>query len=510
MDSRNFRLIIAFCLLALSALAEEDTHSQTIQFCRQDDALSLDFCMAATPYQNATFASTDLYITITRNQSSIDGWLGVGIGPSMTGSLMFIMHVKTSIRKGIGHHQPTELSAMDLADYPDIRVLRSAYSDQQPPSSATEQQAKPRTATANIVIYSFPLWPSTSIDPASPSQPWIWAHNPTQRVTAHDGLGMHSHDKGVGYGFFWTDFKTALSTAVASPSPPPFPTPDVFRPSHLSTEKAPAIYRLGGPQIRNWMFHLHGLLASLATLLLYPLGALLLRTSDPRAFNFHWTTQAFASVLLGLGAMLGWILSRRIELVHQVVGLVVVGCVVAQVVLGWRHHVGFLRRGGKGGPGWMGRVHVWMGRGLLATGWVNVLLGLKARSYGFLTFVAVGILILVEAGVMIRVLGFRRGATSSSSFKTKGLGITGARQRGAAESGGDGLGEEYFELVGHDDDLAEEEEDDDVDENYDEDGRLKADVEWEEERLREGRKGERAGIGEEGETARKLKRLDIV
>lgn len=160
----------------------------------------------------------------------------------------------------------------------------------------------------------------------------------------------------------------------------------------------------------------------------------------------------------------------------------------------------------------MGRVHVWMGRGLLATGWVNVLLGLKARSYGFLAFVAVGILILVEAGVMIRVLGFRRGATTSSSFTTKGLGITGARRRGVAESGGDGLGEEYFELVGHDDDVAEGEEDGDTDadENYDEDGRLKADVEWEEERLREGRKGERAGTGEEGETARKLKRLDIV
>ncbi len=72
-----------------------------------------------------------------------------------------------------------------------------------------------------------------------------------------------------------------------------------------------------------------------------------------------------------------------------------------------------------------------------------------------------------------------------------------------------GLGEEYFELVGEDEE--------DEDEDYNEDGRLKADVEWEERRRRAG-EGGIAGEGVRGggngrqddERTKKLQKLDVV
>lgn len=210
-------------------------------------------------------------------------------------------------------------------------------------------------------------------------------------------------------------------------------------------------------------------------------------------------------------------LSRRIELVHQVLGLGILGGVGVQVLLGWRHHVAFLGR--KAGT-WMRRVHVWVGRGLMGVGWVNVLLGLWARGYGWLTLMAASLAIAVEAGVVVRVLVLRRKGVPGLWSARKGLG---GREEGRREAGprpgagevGLGLGEEYFELVGHDDEEAEEEEEEE-DTNYDEDGRLKADVEWEE-RMRRG-EGDNGGGRTGGEIenaaaadkARKLNKLDIV
>lgn len=176
---------------------------------------------------------------------------------------------------------------------------------------------------------------------------------------------------------------------------------------------------------------------------------------------------------------------------HQVVGMVVVGLVVGQLLLGWRHHMGYLRT--KNGT-WMGRWHVWIGRSLMGLGWLNVMLGLWARGYGGLTLLGGGLVILAEAGVMIRVLWFRK---KIPVLPGNGRRCKAAQQWNAsAQEGGHGLGVEYFELVGDDD----VEEDDD----YDEDGRLKTDVEWEE--------GRRTKMGdEEGkERATKLQKLDVV
>jgi hypothetical protein len=151
-------------------------------------------------------------------------------------------------------------------------------------------------------------------------------------------------------------------------------------------------------------------------------------------------------------------------------------------------------------------------------GWANIMLGLAARQYGWVTLVAAALAVFVEAVVVARILVFR----SKGGLSRVGLGKHarderrhGARASGAGVAVGLGLGEEYFELVGDDEDETEgEDEVEDVD--YDEDGRLKADVEWEE-RIRSKRGGRKPGAsedrvgraGDDSSTA-KLKKLDVV
>jgi hypothetical protein len=139
-------------------------------------------------------------------------------------------------------------------------------------------------------------------------------------------------------------------------------------------------------------------------------------------------------------------------------------------------------------------------------GWCNVLLGLRARGYGGFVLLAAGLVILAEVMVMVRVLWFRTSGIPGWPSWAGQKEVRSARGREAGARAGEGeggLGEEYFELVG--DDEGESEADD---QDYDEDGRLKADVEWEE-RMRDGGAGQ--GEAEGGaERTKRLKRLDVV
>ena len=553
----NLLLFVSVLLVTFSSyVTGKASDVRPIQFCKQDSNLRLDFCLAVQPLHNSSSEATDLYVTITRNHSLSEatrraahdedaeedqhgqGWLGIGIGPSMAGPLMIVVYhdpdsksrngVKTSIRTSPGHEAP-EPVPMDSSGRPDrkrslekkgddenrlrpqIRIARSEYDD-----SVFGQDKNLGRSISQVVIYSPNLWPDTGIDSTGSSQPWIWAHHPTQKLDAKESLTMHSHDKDKGYGFFWMDFKSFISSTDLSqidassqfPHPAPLAGPNT---QHFTTTSSPAIYRLGGPSLRNWMWHLHGGLMSLSFLTLYPLGAILLRTSDSRAFNFHWTTQALSSVFAILAALLGYILSRHIVLVHQYLGLALLFAIIAQILLGWRHHIRFLRlRTGT----WMGRAHVWLGRGILVLGWANLLLGLWQRGYGLIVLISTGVAIGAEAFAMSVVLNAeKRRKLRGAWFKGKrnpGTGSRAATGHGHSDAGvgpEGGLREEYFELVGeHERDQAAADADDaeaDEDEDYDEDGRLRADVEWEDLMRAQGRlPGGGAGSGSGGHDRR--------
>jgi hypothetical protein len=197
------------------------------------------------------------------------------------------------------------------------------------------------------------------------------------------------------------------------------------------------------------MWHLHGLLMVLAFIILYPLGVYLLRSPRPTAFNYHWTIQALGSISLFLGAVIGYWQSHSISIVHQYIGLAVTAAVLAQLVLGWRHHVTFLRI--KTGT-WMSKVHVYLGRVVLPLGMVNIFSGLKLRDYGWLTLgscLAVMIIELVVLAIYVRQAG-KRGVRIGGP----GTGVAGGRDKGVGLAGMDEA-EEYFQLTAEDDEFSD-------------------------------------------------------
>ncbi|KAK3343679.1 hypothetical protein B0T25DRAFT_508652 [Lasiosphaeria hispida] len=398
-------------LLALLPLTVADP----VQYCRFGyPAGEADFCLSLSTTLNTTTSAHDVYLTLRVPRSSPHGWTAVGTGPRMAGSLMFIVYGSPtsaapvlSIRTADGHHQPRALadaSSLHLLHAKWTPLLTPRHDDAadypRPPSS-------PATHTADIALACYACtaaWPS--LNGATPlslgaSQPWIWAWNdrqefpsPSPAVSTH--LEMHRHHSGSGgFGAFYVDMARSLSP-VQQVAPI---TPGVAR---LGTSDDPI--GVGGLLASFWerpAARVHGVLMGLAFLVAFPAGAAIIRTGGGRAFARHWVLQAGGTGLAWAGAGVGAVMTggRVPRTVHEWIGAVVVLAVSGQAVLGWRHHVAFLRVRRRM---CISHAHVWLGRGVLVVRWVNVWTGVILaghRKFG-LAIGIVSALMLVDVVVV--------------------------------------------------------------------------------------------------------------
>lgn len=206
-------------------------------------------------------------------------------------------------------------------------------------------------------------------------------------------------------------------------------------------------------------WHTHGFLMWTSFLFLFPLGTVLIRTTPSKSstpFVRHWIVQLLATILSLSGALVGlshthWSLPKSL---HTILGSIIALSLVAQALLGWRHHVAFLRTRTRT---WMARVHVWLGRGVLVAGWTNVLVGISHHGHHLLGIRATGLvggLIAVEAvgvGLFVWVVGRRRKAEGRKKGEEgeEGVALTAGVGRRAT-------GEEYFALGMSDDEGGED------------------------------------------------------
>jgi Cytochrome domain of cellobiose dehydrogenase len=401
--------IIPLILTTLLLLtAPNSATAAPLQFCKGDVALNLDFCLAISTYSNTSTSAVDLYIAITTSHLNASplGWIALGLGPSMAGALMFIVFGDPSneatalIRTAPGHKQPVPVPSISPKGHvlPEIRVVKSAFEALENSSSIKGPGAK--ILTAEIVCHNCSAWSGTTIDCDSEAQPWIWAANPAQglRGDRGDAVRLAMHDLRSGYGTFWADLRSSFE-GEARPS---FPSISHSYTVPVGVTEVPPSERLHGGDgnpgsgsgwLRNWLWHLHGLLLATAFFVLYPAGAYCMHIGGSRAFKLHWATQASASVVVAAGVLIGVVQSRRIGFVHQFLGLSVAVALAVQALLGWRAHVGFVRTMRKS---WFGGVHLWVGMGVVWIGSWNVVLGLVWRGYGGWTIFAAGIAVVGE------------------------------------------------------------------------------------------------------------------
>ncbi|KAK0613657.1 hypothetical protein B0T14DRAFT_526669 [Immersiella caudata] len=443
-----------------SALAEP------VQYCRpgfnQGEA---DFCIGISRTVNASTKATDVFFSMTVSRSSAHGWTAIGTGAEMAGSTMFIVYGDPisgsdpvlSIRTIDGHHQP---KALDLSTLPGLRVVRSKW--QKLPVAALGPRhedepnypivpTSPASHIADIALacYGCPLQ-AWKLDINSKSQPFIWAWNDRQEfdsysVDAH--LAMHRHHAGSGgFGSFYVDMPQTLSD---SPEPPAIRQGAAnFGTSDPPTGFSGFLISLRARPLPK----AHGFLMGVAFIVLFPLGVVLMRTPSGNPFKRHWMVQAAATGLTWLGAVAGAVMTggRAPRTFHQWIGAMIALTLGAQVVLGWRHHMVFLRVRHRT---WVSHAHIWIGRAVLGAGWVNVLTGLVMSGYGSFGIAVIGGLVVVEAvgvGLWVWVAQQRaKGKTAPGQTEAHALMATGSEGT-----------EDYFAIDMSDDEFDTDVEDD--------------------------------------------------
>ncbi|KAJ9606481.1 hypothetical protein H2200_009442 [Cladophialophora chaetospira] len=331
----GFFAFFAFLLLATSTLGNQ------IQFYQKSE----HFGVAITSTEDA--GNADFLVQLSAPISY--GWAALGTGDKMDKSLMFILYpsrheddVVLSVRSTGGHDTPDPVSGINAT------LLSS-------------------TVEAGIMTATIQWHQSTghkyhTIDVARSKQAWIWAVGPQNEAvedagSVDAGIEQHSH-----YGVFFADMPAAQNDEPTLPK----------------IAGTSSLHAKGQPEYYHGLVYAHATLLGAAFVLVFPLGVIALRWNWPFAFKGHWILQAVASVAAYLGAILAIVLSVvGIEYSdftegHQILGLIVVGLVSLQLLLGYLHHQQYKKQGRRSVSSYF---HIGLGRVLIYAGMVNAVLG---------------------------------------------------------------------------------------------------------------------------------------
>ncbi|KAI1379249.1 iron reductase domain protein [Hypoxylon crocopeplum] len=396
----RYRARTSFFTLTISAVSFlHVVVSEPVQYCKYGAKTNqIDFCMGMLMHHNVSTTSHDLYLTmsVTRPGSMSLGWTALGLGEIMEGALMFIVYgdpVSTeppivSVRKSIGHKQPILVTREDM-NGADLRVIRADWH----PSSSSPDSA---VAMVSLVCYSCHLWPGTEVSVLSKSQPWMWAWNSKQDIPVYTygvHLDMHAHHAGAGgWGNFYVDMPSSVNNWYNAPSFPPI-RPGIYSLGVSETPGTASVYGVAWLKY-NPTLYLHGIAMGAAFLLLFPIGVIAMRSGGAKAFKYHWILQIVASCFTGVGFVLGLLLGHKVDTIHQVLGISLVTCVSIQNILGWRHHIVFLRIRRRT---WPSHSHMWLGRLVMVVGWINFLTGLVLQEHFSLLIILMGCFVSLEA-----------------------------------------------------------------------------------------------------------------
>ncbi|KAL7951085.1 hypothetical protein V8C42DRAFT_308460 [Trichoderma barbatum] len=361
----------------------------------------IDFCMAVSLYHNHSTSAHDVYLSmaVRRSAKSNDaslGWTAIGAGTQMAGALMFILYGDPEASEArptlsvrtvkSGYSQPAQVTQQDTGKQLDVRVSKTTW-------EKTEDDLY--VASASIVCYACSEWQGEEISPESASQQWVWAWNQKQNMTTFSpDAHLEAHPTPEGYGHFYVDMKAATSH-----QPDGFPAFNLTgEDSNIGTSRRPmkeAKTGLWQKLMSRPLAHLHGFFMMTAFLLLFPAGAFAIRSGSERSFKFHWVIQVTAMVFALSGAAVAIAMSNSVfGSPHQIAGVVIVSLLLVQAVLGWRHHVDFIRIFRRT---WISYAHIALGFVLLVSGWANVIGGLMLYGVGKFGIAIIALLILLEA-----------------------------------------------------------------------------------------------------------------
>lgn len=157
----------------------------------------------------------------------------------------------------------------------------------------------------------------------------------------------------------------------------------------------------GSLKNRREMLIAHGVLASLAFVILFPIGGIAIRLVSMSGIAWlHGAFQILGYAVYIAGAGLGIYLAKSLNQLnnhHPIIGLVLLAVLFFQPALGWLHHLFFVKTQGR--TIWS-HAHIWVGRLAITLGIINGGLGLKLAQRSNLSSRAGQIVYGVVAGLM--------------------------------------------------------------------------------------------------------------
>ncbi|KAG4416644.1 hypothetical protein IFR04_010224 [Cadophora malorum] len=363
---RSFN-VLASLALASSALA------QNVTYCPSGNV-----CYAVNvPETTASSGSGDIFFQISG--PSTMSWIGLGQGGSMSGSNIFMVYanaagnnVTVSPRLGVGDREPTTSGSTSQ-----ITLLSG--------SGISNGQM-----VANIRCSNCNSWSGGSMSLTDAGSSWIWAYRTGAAVSSDStSVTLREHSS---YGT--TSFN--LQQAAGGNSANPFATTVATTTPGTSTGSTGSSDS-GNAQTFNDVRMAHAILAPIAFVLFYPLGAIGIRILSFKSLVYMhagWMMFTYLIVLasMGMGVWMA-VLRGQMGEAHSIIGLVVVGGLLIQPVTGLTHHLLYKR---VGRPNAATYPHIWWGRAIITLGIINGGLGLKLSANTKSGEIAYG----VVAGVM--------------------------------------------------------------------------------------------------------------
>ncbi|TIA60952.1 hypothetical protein D6C76_10235 [Aureobasidium pullulans] len=298
----------------------------------------------------AMSATTDGDFALHMSGSSKHSWIAVGTGTEMDGSMMFVLYgdgtkkgATLSTRSSTGHQEPSYVSSME------------------PQVSASSENG---IHAATAYFRNSSAWMQNSIDMTSSKQPFIFALGPkTHGQTDSSPTAMIQRH--VVYGSFTMDMTQALSSLASQAN---------SENGTWTSSGASSAFDVSKDFDAGCV--IHAVVMCLAFVIVFPLGALLLRLLSVRV---HYLVQLTASLLVLVGLGTGIYVSMEYNktqtymTAHQIIGLILFAGVAIQLLLGSIHHVIF-KRTRKSTR--LGKIHLYLGPMILVLGIVNAPLGL--------------------------------------------------------------------------------------------------------------------------------------
>lgn len=334
------------------------------------------FALNVVPETGDVYFHMSAYAAIQSNTTAFS-WMGIGFGSQMKESLMLIAYPSSngidltiSPRIATGHSEP---------EFQEDIVIEKIFTDAYAPAANKVEHG---IMIAHAVCRNCTNWRTGALDLESKRQPFIYAlgadpgkSTPLESDDVAASLRRHSF-----YGHFEGDMTFATTTPEHARVPPP--NDPGGSPSGVADTNFAYAFTSEAFDTHsdvNWAPVLHGVLMSLAFILVFPTGALLMRLLRRFGILYHAGVQlvGIAIVIIGFGAGVyisrQYIRSRNFGSGHQILGLLVFAALFVQAGLGLVQHRIFRRTKQETV---MGIVHRFFGPTIIVLALVNGGLGL--------------------------------------------------------------------------------------------------------------------------------------